>query len=215
MIEEKLGYTFKNKALLETALTHSSYANEKHIESYERLEFLGDSILGFLAAEQQFLTEPAVSEGVMTKKRKDMVCEEALYECACELGLGTYLKISYGDEKTGGRRRVSVLADIVEALIAAIYLDSGMDSAKEFVLRCVLNRQRALADYKSALQEKVQTCGSACIEYEEISECGPDHDKTFYTKVSINGIEMGRGYGKTKQGAEQSAAKQALDTFQK
>ena len=217
-LENKIGYSFKAEKLLRTALTHSSYTNEQHGEfpSYERLEFLGDSILGFVTAEFLFDYEPPIPEGRMTQLRADLVCERNLSKVARELGLGKYLLLSHGEEKGGGREKSSVLGDIVESLIAAIYLDSDFEHAKKFIVDNILNaidisRNHESYDYKSALQQIVQQEGEASIVYEEVSETGPDHDKVFTFKVVVNGIEGGTGCGKTKKAAEQEAARKTLE----
>ena len=214
-LERKIEYSFKNPRLLETALTHSSYANEKHTESYERLEFLGDAILDFVAGEKLFIEQPGCPEGMLTKKRADMVCEAALHEAAKKLNLGAYLRISKGEEKTGGRERASVLADIIESVTAAIYLDSDFSEAKRFLEKYVLSCNHHESDSKSALQELVQKDGAAEIIYEELSESGPDHRKSFEFCVKVNGTELGRGTGRSKQEAQQSAAAAALEELRK
>ena len=214
-IEKSIGYSFNNKSLLETALTHSSYANEKKTESYERLEFLGDAILDFVAGEKLFYEHPEFQEGKLTRLRSELVCESALYKAAKKLGFADALRISRGEEKTGGRDRVSVLADTVEAVTAAIYLDSDIENAKKFLIDKVLDEMNLEKDAKSLLQEKLQTNGAVIIKYEEISESGPDHDKTFTFSVSANGNSLGAGTGKTKQEAQQAAASAALEAIGK
>ena len=214
-IEKSIGYSFNNKSLLETALTHSSYANEKKAESYERLEFLGDAILDFVAGEKLFYEHPEFQEGKLTRLRSELVCESALYKAAKKLGFSDALRISRGEEKTGGRDRVSVLADTVEAVTAAIYLDSDIENAKKFLIDKVLDEMNLEKDAKSLLQEKLQTNGAVIIKYEEVSESGPDHDKTFTFSVSANGNRLGTGTGKTKQEAQQAAASAALEAIGK
>lgn len=209
-IEKSIGYTFKNKTLLETAFTHSSYANENKTASYERLEFLGDAILDFVAGEKIFLEHPEYQEGKLSRLRSELVCEGSLYKAAKRLGFPDALRISRGEEKTGGRDRVSVLADTVEAVAAAIYLDSNIENAKRFILDKVLDEMNLEKDSKSLLQEKLQINGAVKIKYEEISESGPDHDKTFTFAVKVNDNYLGEGSGKTKQEAQQSAAAAAL-----
>ena len=221
-LEEKIGYSFKNKKLLETALTHSSYANEKHLDgcmSYERQEFLGDSVLGLVTAEFLFSHQPMLPEGRMTRLRAELVCEASLHKTALSLGLGQYMRLGKGESNTGGRERPSILADMVEALIAAIYLDAGMDRARAFVLEKVLgdveiNEQRRSADYKTRLQELVQKKANQHIAYELVSESGPDHNKLFEFEVRINGQPSGRGSGRTKKEAEQMAACKALESME-
>ena len=217
-LEEKIGYQFHELRLLETALTHSSYANERHgdAESYERLEFLGDSILGLTAADFLYHHEPQLPEGRMTRLRAELVCEASLHRVALSLGLGEYMLLGRGEERTGGRERPSILADMVEAIIAALYLDGGMDVARRFVLERVLQDAKIDdahrgADYKTELQELVQQQPGQSISYELIGESGPDHDKRFCFRVSINGVPAGEGSGRTKKEAEQMAARAALE----
>lgn len=219
-LEEKIGYRFHKRELLVTALTHSSYANERHGEaqSYERQEFLGDSILGLVTAEFLFTHEPPLPEGRMTRMRAELVCEASLHKTALELGLGSYMRLGRGEEHTGGRERPSILADMVEAIIAAIYLDSGMEEARRFILARVLrdaafDDSHRSADYKTRLQELVQRKSNQVIAYDLVEETGPDHDKTFTFEVLINGAVSGRGSGKTKKEAEQMAAARALESY--
>ena len=219
-LEQKIGYRFRNRELLVTALTHSSYANERHGEaqSYERQEFLGDSILGLVTAEFLFTHEPPLPEGRMTRMRAELVCEASLHKTALELGLGSYMRLGRGEEHTGGRERPSILADMVEAIIAAIYLDSGMEEARRFILARVLrdaafDDSHRSADYKTRLQELVQRKSNQVIAYDLVEETGPDHDKTFTFEVLINGAVSGRGSGKTKKEAEQMAAARALESY--
>ena len=219
-LEEKIGYHFHDRNLLTTALTHSSYANEKHGEaqSYERLEFLGDSILGLVTAEFLYTHEPCLPEGRMTRLRAELVCEVSLHKTALELGLGRYMRLGRGEEHTGGRERPSILADMVEAIIAAMYLDSGMDQARSFILERILHDvefgdSHRSADYKTQLQELVQRRSNQVITYRLKGESGPDHDKTFLFEVLINGETCGEGSGKTKKEAEQMAARKALEAY--
>ena len=206
--------------MLETALTHSSYANEKHGEaqSYERLEFLGDSILGLVTAEFLYTHEPRLPEGRMTRLRAELVCEVSLHKTALELSLGRYMRLGRGEEHTGGRERPSILADMVEAIIAAMYLDSGMEQARSFIMDRILRDvefgdSHRSADYKTRLQELVQRKSSQVITYRLKDESGPDHDKTFTFEVLINGETCGEGSGKTKKEAEQMAACKALEAY--
>lgn len=217
-LEKKIGYSFKDKSLLTTALTHSSYANESHgdIQCYERLEFLGDSILGYVTAEFLYSREPRIPEGRMTRLRAELVCETSLHKVAKAMGFGEHMLLGRGEERTGGRERVSVLADMVEAVIAAIYLDSGIDEARRFIMENVLSdveigEAHRFADYKTELQELVQRKANCRISYELIGESGPDHNKTFTFRVSVNGVPMGEGSGRTKKEAEQLAACKALE----
>jgi len=221
-LEEKIGYSFKDKSLLQTALTHSSYANEKHDRSlsYERLEFLGDSILGLVTAEFLYSHEPALPEGRMTRLRAELVCEGSLKKVAEELGIGEYMRLGKGEERSGGRGRASILADMVESVIAAIYLDSGMDAARSFVVERLLKNadlgeQHKIADYKTELQELVQRKSDSHISYELTGESGPDHNKTFSFCVYINGVAAGQGSGRSKKEAEQAAACAALEKMRK
>lgn len=215
-LQNNLGYQFKNPALLSRALTHSSYANERHVDTgdNERLEFLGDSVLGFITAEYLFANHRDFPEGELTKLRAYAVCEKSLFSYAEEIGLGNYLKLGKGEERTGGRTRPSVLSDAFEAVIAAIYLDGGMDEAKKFVLRFVVPYVEAkptFKDYKTMLQEVVQKNQGETLEYVLVSETGPDHDKCFTVEVHLNSNVIGRGVGGSKKKAEQNAAKEALE----
>lgn len=223
-LEQKIGYSFQNKNLLLTALTHSSYANERHrdsSESYERLEFLGDSILGYITAEFLYRHHPAIPEGRMTRLRAELVCEVSLHQIAQRLELGRVMRLGKGEEHTGGRERPSILADMVESIIAAMYLDSGsLDEPRRFIMTQLLDRadlgvQHRVADYKTDLQELVQRKPNQYITYEMIRQTGPDHDKTFTFRVSVNGTAAGEGSGRTKKEAEQMAAKQALEVLSK
>lgn len=215
-LQNSIGYHFKNTALLSRALTHSSYANEYNLSAgdNERLEFLGDSVLGFITAESLFANHRDFPEGELTKLRAYAVCEKSLFAYAQEIELGKYLKLGKGEERTGGRERPSVLSDAFEAVIAAIYLDGGMDEAKKFVLRFVVPYVEAkptFKDYKTALQEVVQQNHGEALEYVLVSESGPDHNKRFEIEVHLNSNVLGRGVGGSKKKAEQNAAKEALE----
>ena len=219
-LEEKLGYKFKDPMLLKNALTHSSYANENRAEgvpSNERLEFLGDSVLGFAAAKHLYSIAPSLPEGKMTRLRAELVCEHSLYGVAKELKLGEYLRMGHGEEKNGGRERASILADATEAVIAAIFLDGGIEAALSFVERMVLSPEAVKAhhasDYKTELQELVQRRSNQVISYELIGESGPDHNKLFTFRVLINGVPTGEGSGRSKKEAEQMAACKALEAL--
>lgn len=221
-LEEKIGYFFKDESLLVTALTHTSYSNERRgmFPSYERLEFLGDSILGFVTADFLYHHEPAIPEGRMTRLRAELVCEQNLYRVACGLGISDYMLLGRGEEKNGGRERVSVLADMVEAIIAAIFTDSGITEASRFIMDNILNvadisEYHAPADYKTELQELLQRDGECSIVYEEVSESGPDHNKTFTFRVVINGVPGCEGTGKTKKEAERTAAEKTLEIIRR
>lgn len=220
-LEEKLGYQFKDPALLERALTHSSYANERGagpLDSNERLEFLGDSILGLVSADHLFKEHPDLPEGHLTRMRAALVCEEALGEVAKSWGLGAYIKLGHGEERSGGRERVSILADAVEAVLAAIYLDSGIIQARKTIRRFVLCREELGSggrDHKTALQEYVQREPGHVLTYELLREEGPDHRKVFVMGVNLDGAQIGAGQGRSKKEAEQLAAKLALERLTK
>ena len=215
-LEKTIEYTFKNEALLARALTHSSYANENSQthQDNERLEFLGDSVLGFITAEYLFTKHRNQPEGDLTKLRSYAVCEKSLFEFAKQINLGEYILLSKGEEKTGGRERASVLSDAFEALIAAIYLDGGIDEAKKFVLRFVapyVETQPSFKDYKTMLQEVIQRNAGEQLTYVLVSETGPDHDKRFEVEAHLNSNVIGRGIAGSKKKAEQEAARQALE----
>ena len=219
-LQEAIGYSFRDLSLLETALTHTSYANEVYkdgLRSYERLEFLGDSILGFTAADYLFGAFPELHEGELTKLRAELVCEASLAETAKALGLGDHLRLGKGEEAGGGRQRVSIIADVVEAVSAAIYLDGGLAAAKRFIYNHVLvdvkARVKLNADCKTMLQELVQQKKNQQLSYELLGESGPDHDKTFSVRVLLNGEPIGSGEGTSKKRAEQAAARQALEAL--
>ncbi len=214
--EERIGYRFRNQNFVLQALTHSSYANERKIRKApdnERLEFLGDAVLELVASEEIFRKNPEMSEGEMSKLRASLVCEPALAYCARELSLGGYILLGKGELATGGAERDSILSDAMEAVIGAIYLDSGFTNAKEFVLKYILNdieTKKLFYDSKTILQEMVQAKGQGKVQYEVISETGPDHSKTFVVRaVSVDGLKT-LGEGKTKKAAEQEAAYQAI-----
>ncbi len=216
-LEAAIGYRFHNIALLQNALSHSSYANERYhnaLMSNERLEFLGDSVLGMLVAEYLYRTFPEKPEGELTRMRADMVCETTLAQIADGLQLGSHLLLGKGEEQGGGRSRASILADAVESVIAACYLDGGMEAARGFVERFVLVNvpvQRLNnADYKTALQELVQQKKNQTLTYKLVGESGPDHDKQFQVELSLNGSVVGRGSGSSKKRAEQDAARETL-----
>ncbi len=217
-LQKAIGYTFRDLSLLETALTHTSYANEVYkdgLKSYERLEFLGDSILGFTAADYLISTFPEMHEGELTKLRADLVCETSLAQTAAQLGLGRYLRLGRGEEAGGGRTRTSIIADVVEAVIAAIYLDGGLVAARRFIYDHVLvdtkARVKLNTDYKTMLQELVQQKKNQALSYELLSESGPDHDKQFSVRVLLNGETVGEGAGTSKKRAEQAAAREAVE----
>ncbi len=215
--EEKLGYTFHNKALLHNALTHSSYANEhrrEEVSSNERLEFLGDAILGLVVAEHLFRTHPDKPEGELTKLRAELVCEKSLAEVAGRLELGKVLKLGHGESHGGGSHRPSMLADAVEAVLAAAYLDGGMEVPKSIITRFILEKEPRVSgnqDYKTRFQELVQRHRDQVIAYALVEESGPDHDKRFTVEVSLNGETVGLGTGSSKKRAEQDAARAAME----
>ncbi len=212
--EEKIGYKFKNPALLEQALLHSSFANERPgLKSNERYEFLGDSILGMIAAEYFFSSNKTCPEGELTRLKSTAVCEKTLVKYAQSIDLGSYLQLGKGEINTNGARRASILADAFEAVIAAIYLDSGFMSAKKFVLpflKSDLGKTEQIYDYKTILQEVIQQNPGGSFEYILLSSSGPDHDKIFEFAVKLNGKIISTGSGSSKKRAEQEAAKQAL-----
>ena len=216
-LEEKLGYTFQNRALLENALTHSSCANESRgkLQSNERLEFLGDSILGMVVADHLYRNHPDLPEGVLTRTRAALVCEDSLVVVAEELGLGQYLRLGKGEEAGGGRNRPSIRADAVEAILAAVYLDGGIGSARKIIQKYILSREVAgltkPRDYKTALQELVQRESGQVLAYRLTGEEGPDHNKRFFVEVTLNGKGVGQGSGRSKKEAEQMAAKAAIE----
>lgn len=214
--QERIGYHYKNAALLQTALTHSSFANEAkgRVEYNERLEFLGDAVLSIVVSDYLY-THSKLPEGELTKMRASLVCETALAAFAREIGLGEQLRLGKGEEHTGGRQRPSILADAFEALLASIYLDGGMQPARDFVLPFVRERENQqqpdeVKDYKTILQEIVQQNPEEKVCYVLAGESGPDHDKRFEVEVHLNSNVIGRGSGRSKKAAEQAAAKEAL-----
>jgi len=215
-IEKNIGYTFENKELLKTALTHTSYANMHGIQSNEKLEYLGDSILEFITSKYLYTHYEKLNEGEMTKVRATIVCEESLHQVAVKLELGRYLITSKG-EGFGNVTNKAILADAVEAIIAAIYLDSNIEEAEKFIIENlkekaeVASQNVGIKDYKTVLQEKLQIHGNVKIEYIIISEKGPDHDKQFIAEVLCDGKKLAEGEGKSKKSAEMEAAKLALD----
>lgn len=214
-LEEKIGYEFKDKALIMQALTHSSFSNEQKInkfKNYERLEFLGDAVLELLSSRFLFETYSEMSEGQMTRMRSSMVCEPALAFCARDLSLGDYILLGKGEEATGGRKRDSIISDVMEAVLGAIYLDGGIQEAEKFVNKFILSDledKQLFYDSKTILQEKVQKAGKSLV-YELVSETGPDHDKIFVVEARIDGQTVGKGQGRNKKSAEQQAAYEVL-----
>lgn len=225
-LEKKIGHTFKNKELLATALTHSSYSNELKVkkmkcECNERLEFLGDSVLSIIVSEYLFMNFPDWPEGNLTRMRADVVCEKALSKFAAEIGLGNYLLLGHGEEKSNGRERKSILADAFEALLAAMYIDGGTDgkqTVSRFLLPHIIRevasyQDKKSEDYKTALQQIIQQADGERLEYVTVAERGPDHMKVFDVEARLNSNVIGHGSGKTKREAEQNAAKEALELF--
>nr|WP_139906342.1 ribonuclease III [Clostridium thermarum] len=220
-LEKKLGVSFKNKAFLNTAITHSSFANQKKDVKYnERLEFLGDSVLQLTITEHLFKNYKNKSEGELTKIRSLVVCENSLYEIAKDWDLGRYIYMSKGEEMTGGRTRISILADCVEAIIAAIYLDKGFNFTKSYILKNFNEiiqraiRNEITLDYKTKLQEILQKNGEISIQYDLTKHEGPPHRRQFFVNVIVNNKFMGEGVGYSKKEAEQFAAKSALNRLE-
>lgn len=213
-IEQAIGYTFHDRALLKLALTHSSACNEKTAgQNNERLEFLGDSVLGFITAEYLWNAHPELPEGQLTRRRASAVCEKALAEYARKFGLGNYLHMGRGEELTGGRNRASILADAFEALLAAIYLDGGIEKAKKFCLPYIIEGDKQteeFVDYKTELQEIVQKNPGEALSYLTVEESGPAHNRTFVVEVHLNSNCLAEGTGSSKKRAEQDAARKAL-----
>ena len=218
LFEKNIGYSFKNQMLLKTALTHTSYAYEHKVKSNERLEYLGDSILEFVSSEYLFENFQKLSEGEMTKVRASAVCEDSLYEIAKEHNLSDFLYLGKS-EKAVNTNKKAILADSVEAVIAAIYLDSNIDEAKKFILNNIkekvefASRNVGLKDYKTVLQEKLQEIGEVLIQYFIIDEKGPDHNKTFTAEVCCDGKKLAVGSGRSKKSAEMEAAKKAIEVI--
>ena len=217
-LEAAIGYKFQNISLLQNALTQSSYANERwhnSLLSNERLEFLGDSVLGMLVAEYLFATFPDRPEGELTRMRADMVCEGTLAAVATKIGIGEHLLLGHGEERFGGRSRHSILADAMESVIAAAFLDGGLEAAKGIVQRFILVevpvKKMHNMDYKTQLQELVQQKKNQTIAYTLVGEDGPDHDKVFQVNVTLNGTVVGSGSGSSKKRAEQDAARAAVE----
>ena len=210
-LQEVLHYTFKNPALLRIAMTHTSFANESKVPSThnERLEFLGDSVLSVVVADYLFHHSKR-PEGELTRMRASLVSEEALFQFAQEIHLGDYLRLGRGEDLGGGRNRPSVVSDAFEALIAALYLDGGMETARKFILPFITEGKTAEEDYKTRLQEVIQQNPEEKLHYEVESENGPDHDKKFVVAVYLNSNRMAAGEGRSKKAAEQQAAKEAL-----
>ncbi len=214
--EEKIGYTFKNKELLHEALAHSSYSNEtRECHSNERLEFLGDSVLSIIVSEHIYKVCKTLPEGGLSKLRASLVCEKALFEFSKKINLGDFILLGKGEEISGGRERPSIVSDAFEAVIAAVYLDGGMEEARRYVLSFMpqsfdTKKGNSLDDYKTLLQEIIQSNPEEKVTYNLVKESGPDHDRKFFVEVLLNGSVIGKGNGHSKKAAEQMAAKEAL-----
>lgn len=219
-LEENIGYTFKNKNLIKNALTHTSYAYEHRVQSNEKLEFLGDSILEFISSEYLYNQYTNLKEGEMTKVRATVVCEKSLYKVAQLHNFSDFLYLGKSERKMGGKERPAILADSVEAIIAAIYLDSGIQEAERFIVESlkedigVATKHVGDKDYKTVLQEKLQEHGDVKIQYELIKEEGPDHNKTFEVELSCNGKKLAKGQGRSKKAAQMKAAQKALENLE-
>lgn len=215
-LEEKIGYCYKKKELLQQALTHSSFANEQKInksKDYERLEFLGDAVLELVSSEFLFHSNPDMSEGKLTRLRASMVCEPSLAYCARDLELHEYIRLGKGEEMTGGRLRDSIISDVMEAVIGSLYLDGGFQTAHDFIHRFILTDLEdkiLFYDAKTVLQEMIQETPQGSLNYRLIKEDGPDHDKVFVVEAYINGKPVSQGQGRTKKAAEQQAAYEAI-----
>lgn len=220
-LEKKIHYTFRNRHLLEQALTHSSYAHEHHSakgQDNERLEFLGDAVLELVSSDYLYHNYSGYPEGELTKLRASIVCEPSLARCAQVISLGSFLRLGHGEDATGGRNRASITSDALEALIGAIYLDGGFANAKEFILRFVLNdleNKKLFYDSKTILQEIVQRDFPDPLVYDLISESGPDHDKKFTVRARIGAVSYGEGVGHTKKAAQQVAAYETILILQR
>lgn len=217
--QKKTGYFFKDEALLYEAFTHSSYANEKGKKSYERLEFIGDAIVDFLIGEYLYKNFPEMDEGAMSKTRAKLVCEDYLAKLSLELEIDKCVFLGNGAENSGGRKNPSILSDVFEAHIAALYLDAGFENARDYLYGIYNDRIREMVengkqdDYKTKLQEYLQRNGACNIVYDIVDEDGPLHDCIFTVNVSVNGKVLGTGSAKSKKGAQQLAAKNALDNL--
>lgn len=217
--ENNIGYTFKNKELIKKALTHTSYAYENNVESNEKLEFLGDSILEFISSKYLYHNYKKLKEGEMTKVRATVVCEESLYKVAVQHNFSDFLNLGKSENANHANLSKAILADSVEAVIAAIYLDSNLENAEKFIIENlkdaieIASKNVGKKDYKTILQEKLQIHGNVDIKYYIIGESGPDHDKTFESKVECNGKVLGIGKGKNKKASEMMAAQNALQTL--
>ncbi len=220
MLEKSIGHYFQDKELLKQALVHKSYAYENHVESNEKLEFLGDSILEFVSSKYLYTHFPKLTEGEMTKVRADIVCEESLYQIAKKHNFSDFLYVGKSEKNSHGNMRTAIMADSVEAVIAALYFDAGLEVAEKFIIENLEEAAKQATkhvgekDYKTVLQEKLQKNGEVHITYTILKEEGPDHDKTFTAEVSCNGKKLAIGIGKSKKAAEMQAAQRALESFQ-
>ena len=218
-LEKQIGYTFKDKNLLKTALTHTSYAYERNVQSNEKLEFLGDSILEFISSVFLYSNYTNLKEGEMTKVRAQVVCEQSLYKVAKTHNFSDFLFLGKSEKMSGGEVKPAILADSVEAVIAAMYIDGGLEPAKEFIINNLKDEIKIASqnvgqkDYKTVLQEKLQVHGEVKIEYITLKESGPDHDKTFEAEVLCNGKVLAIGKGKSKKLAQMEAARKALENL--
>lgn len=218
-LEENIGYVFNDKDLLKKALTHTSYAYENRVESNEKLEFLGDSILEFISSKYIYTCYPNLKEGEMTKVRAEVVCEDSLYKVAQKHNFSDFLYIGRSEYACKGNEKPAILADSVEAVIAAMYFDGGLERTEQFIISnlkdkiAISTKNVGMKDHKTVLQEKLQQNGDVNIKYSVIDTQGPDHDKTFFVKVECNDIELATGEGKTKKQAEMNAAEKALENL--
>ena len=218
-IEKKIGYEFSDKQLLETALSHSSYANENHTRNNERLEFLGDSVLSIVVSDYIFKKMENVTEGDLSKFRATLVCEQSLAEVSKKINLSELVFLGRGEEKMGGRRRPSIISDAFEAVLGAIYLDSGIESARKWLLALMEDRiidtldGKMYRDYKTTLQEIVQRDGKSSVSYKTIGEVGQEHNKCFEVEVYVNGEAKCKAQGRSKKEAEQQAAKETIEKY--
>ena len=220
-LEKSIGYTFKDKNLLKKALTHTSFAYENKLESNEKLEFLGDSILEYISSKYIYNNYKKLKEGEMTKVRAEVVCEDSLYKVAKSHNFSDFILVGKSEANSGGNFKPAILADSIEATIAAIYFDGGLEEAEKFIINNLKTaieestKHVGMKDHKTVLQEKLQVNGDVCIKYTVIKEKGPDHDKTFTVKVEVDGKELAIGEGRTKKAAEMDAAGNALEKFAK
>ena len=220
-LEKSIGYTFKDKNLLKKALTHTSFAYENKLESNEKLEFLGDSILEYISSKYIYNNYKKLKEGEMTKVRAEVVCEDSLYKVAKSHNFSDFILVGKSEANSGGKLKPAILADSIEATIAAIYFDGGLEEAEKFIINNLKTaieestKHVGMKDHKTVLQEKLQVHGDVCIKYTVIKETGPDHDKTFTVKVEADGKELAIGEGRTKKAAEMDAAGKALEKLAK